>query len=214
MAKSISTEVRGQTLTLYGRKALYWHEKKTLILADTHWGKAEAFQEHGIPIPSTVLDSDLDELKAIVDEAGAERILVLGDLLHNSKPLSLALHNQIAAWRERCPVPILSIRGNHDARAEDFPEHWRIAWHAEPYIEGPFCFRHEPKSTKGLYTFCGHVHPVMNIGRPRMRLPCFWLSSKVGILPSFGTFTGGFAVKPSLKDAVFLVSNGDIYPLH
>ncbi|RYZ49636.1 MAG: ligase-associated DNA damage response endonuclease PdeM [Proteobacteria bacterium] len=214
MAKSLSTEVRGQELTLYGRKAVYWHAKKTLILADTHWGKAEVFQEHGIPVPSTVLDSDLDELTHIVEESGAERILILGDLMHSPKGLSDNVNRTIETWRKRCSVPILSIRGNHDPKTTVFPEHWKIDWVNEPYVEGPFCFRHEPEASKDLYTWCGHIHPVLHLGRPRMRLPCFWLSPSLGVLPSFGSFTGGFAVKPKRMDNVFVVSEGEVFSLN
>ncbi|MBC7529944.1 MAG: ligase-associated DNA damage response endonuclease PdeM [Oligoflexus sp.] len=213
MAKSISTEVRGQELTLYGRKAVYWHEKKTLILADTHWGKAEVFQEHGIPIPSTILNSDLEELAEIVEESGTERILVLGDLMHSPKGIPLSVQETIEQWRTRCSIPIVSIRGNHDPKVSEFPPHWNMSWVSEPYVEGPFCFRHEPGSSEGLYTWCGHIHPVLNLGRPRMRLPCFWLSPSLGVLPSFGFFTGGHAIKPTRHDEVFVISGGEVFSL-
>ena len=213
MAKSISTKVRGEQLTLYGRKAIYWHAKKTLILADTHWGKSEVFQAAGIPIPSTILDSDLADLSELVRESGAKRILVLGDLLHSSKALPSEVLSRIESWRFATDVPILSIRGNHDARAMDFPSQWEIRWLNEPLVEGAFCFRHEPIAIKGLFTWAGHVHPVLNLGRPRMRLPCFLIGPDLGIMPSFGTFTGGHPVRPTAEDDVFVVSEGEVFSL-
>lgn len=213
MAKSISTKVRDQELTLFGRKAIYWHEKKTLIVADTHWGKAEVFQRAGIPVPSTVLDSDLADVTNLVKESGADRLLVLGDLLHSSKTLPAEVQKRLEDWRFGTDLPILSIRGNHDARASDFPQHWQIEWMNEPLIEGPFCFRHEPIETKGFFTWAGHVHPVIHLGRPRMRLPCYLLSETIGIMPSFGTFTGGHPVKPTMKDDVYVVAEGEVFCL-
>lgn len=213
MAKILSTKIRDQELSVFGRKALYWHEKKTLIVADTHWGKAEVFQEAGIPVPSTVLDSDLKDVSELVRETGALRLLVLGDLLHSSKELPSDVKDRLEAWRFATDLPILSIRGNHDARAADFPKNWGIEWKNEPLLEGPFCFRHDPIVTQGFYTWAGHVHPVINIGRPRMRLPCFLVGPELGILPSFGSFTGGHAITPAAKDEVFVVAEGEVYSL-
>ncbi len=213
MAKILSTKVRDQELTLFGRKAIYWHEKKTLVLADTPWGKSEVCQSAGIPVPSTILDADLEDVSGLVKESGAERLLVLGDLLHSSKALPIEVQSRIEAWRFATDVPILSIRGNHDARAKDFPKQWEILWHDEPLIEGPFCFRHEPIVTPNLFTFAGHVHPVIKLGRGGLRLPCYLIGKDLGILPSFGTFTGGHAVKPTRTDNVYVVAEGEVFSL-
>ncbi len=181
-----------------------------MILADTHWGKSEAFQRAGIPVPSTVLSSDLCEISELVRQADAKRILILGDLLHNSQRLPTNVTQELETWRDGLDLPILSIRGNHDAKAKDFPEHWQITWHDGPFYEGPFSFRHEPMSSQGYYTFAGHVHPVLHVGRS-MRLPCFLIGKDLGILPSFGTFTGGHPVRPNAQDEVYVVSEGEVF---
>lgn len=157
-----------------------------------------------------MLDSDLRDISELVRETDAVRILVLGDLLHSPKELSIGVKERIEAFRYACDLPILSIRGNHDRGAKDFPKAWAIEWMNEPLIEGPFCFRHDPILTKGLYTWAGHVHPVIKLGRPRMRLPCYLLGPEIGILPSFGTFTGGHLVTPTAYDDVYVVADGEV----
>lgn len=55
---------------------------------------------------------------------------------------------------------------------------------------------------------CGHVHPVICIRqrRERLRLPVYWFTEEYGVLPSFGSFTGGAEVEPAPTDAVFAVA--------
>ncbi len=47
------------------------------------------------------------------------------------------------------------------------------------------------------YTLAGHIHPVVSLrggGRDSLRLPCFDMGPKLGVLPAFGAFTGGWPV--------------------
>jgi DNA ligase-associated metallophosphoesterase len=215
MAKEISTEVRGETVTFFPQKAAFWNRRKTLILADLHWGKSEVFQKNGIPIPNTVLASDLAQLSELMTHTGTERVVVLGDLLHSAKILDSELIDTIAAWREKCPQTIVSIRGNHDPKVGRLPESWRIEWIDNCLVEDPFCFRHEPEASDKFFTWCGHIHPVVHLGhaRDRMRLPCFWISQKLGILPSFGFFTGGFPIEPAKQDSIYVVAEQEIFSM-
>jgi metallophosphoesterase superfamily enzyme len=57
------------------------------------------------------------------------------------------------------------------------------------------------------------VHPVLRLrGRGRMgagpAVPCFWVGRRVLVLPGFGTFTGGAAVRPVGGDRVYAVADG------
>lgn len=187
-----------------------------MILADLHWGKSEVFQKQGIPVPSNVLDSDLALLSDLVELAGAERIIVLGDLLHSPKVLTDELIDSIAAWRRRCPLPMISIRGNHDPKTGPLPESWGIEWAEGQFTDGPFCFRHEPEAVENFFTWCGHIHPVIHLGhaRDRMRLPCFWIGKELGVLPSFGFFTGGFPIDPAPSDSIYVVAEQEIFSMH
>ncbi len=62
----------------------------------------------------------------------------------------------------------------------------------------------------------GHLHPAVSLsgpGRQRERLPCFLFGERVGILPAFGDFTGGAAVRPRPGDRVFAVAEDEVVPI-
>jgi uncharacterized protein len=46
------------------------------------------------------------------------------------------------------------------------------------------------------------------------RLPCFWFGQDVGLLPSFGAFTGSHVIKPKRGDQVFAVADTEVVALH
>ncbi|MEZ4467584.1 MAG: hypothetical protein R3F43_24855 [bacterium] len=49
---SVALEVAGEVLWLLPERALYWPAAGVLAVADLHWGKAETFQQHGVPVSS------------------------------------------------------------------------------------------------------------------------------------------------------------------
>ena len=51
-AASVGFNWRGQPLQLLGAKAAWDPQRRALLVADLHLGKAESFQAHGIPLPS------------------------------------------------------------------------------------------------------------------------------------------------------------------
>lgn len=70
---------------------------------------------------------------------------------------------------------------------------------------GPFLLRHEPSrvSSAAGYELAGHLHPVLRLRdgqRDAMRLPGFWQRPGGLVLPAFGSFTGGHAVRLAATD--------------
>jgi metallophosphoesterase superfamily enzyme len=58
------------------------------------------------------------------------------------------------------------------------------------------------------FTLSGHIHPVMRLRPlrgPGLRVPVFWQRPAGLVLPSFGAFTGGFAVRPTAGEHLFAV---------
>jgi uncharacterized protein len=101
------------------------------------------------------------------------------------------------------------VAGNHDRGA---PRLWsRIEWREDELFEPPFRFVHQASHAQDLYaafTVSGHIHPVMRLGpvrNPGLRAPIFWQRSGGLMLPSFGAFTGGFAVRPTRGEHLFAV---------
>jgi metallophosphoesterase superfamily enzyme len=60
------------------------------------------------------------------------------------------------------------------------------------------------------YVLAGHVHPVYVLATrfDALRLPCFIAGPRRMILPSFGAFTGGHALRPGPDERVW-VSSGE-----
>ncbi len=191
----IACTVAGEAVRLLSARALYWPARRTLAVADLHWGKAETFQAFGIPVPSGDLALDLARLDAAVRATGAERLLLLGDLIHGAWGLTAQVVDQAAEWLTRCPAEAILVEGNHDQHVAALPDAWALP--VLPSLrDGPFRFCHAPApDPQGAYVWAGHVHPVAVIRgrrrRGRVRLPIFHVGAQVGVLPAFGAFTGG-----------------------
>ena len=77
----------------------------------------------------------------------------------------------------------------------------------------PFALVHEPKPVRGGYALAGHIHPAVRLtggAGESLRLPCFWFGPRVGVLPSFGAFTGSAVVRPKSGDRVFVVADDEV----
>ncbi len=114
------------------------------------------------------------------------------------------------AWRDQHPeLAILLVRGNHDKRAGDPPDEWRIDCADEPTLEPPFALAHYPFNPHSGYAMTGHLHPaalLLGKGRQSLKLPCFWFGDKYAVLPAFGSFIDHTIIQPSFGDRVFVTT--------
>src|SRR5665213_3598018 len=109
---SICFELKGQHLQLLPQKAVFWEEKKMLLLSDLHLGKASHFRKSGIPVPLKVFQKDLDCLSHIIEKNCAENICFLGDSFHSDFNREFEmLHKWMSGYAN---VKIELVRGNHD----------------------------------------------------------------------------------------------------
>ncbi|NLG62891.1 MAG: ligase-associated DNA damage response endonuclease PdeM [Candidatus Cloacimonetes bacterium] len=212
--RSADVLVRGQTLTLHPERAVYWERARTLIVADTHFGKAATFRAHGLPVPVGTTTAALQRLDAVLTRTRAERLLFLGDFLHARAGRAAATLAALEQWRFRHGrIEMVLVRGNHDREAGDPPAALGIECVDEPMIEAPFVFAHHPAESTFGYVIAGHVHPGITLwGRARMRerLPCFWFGRATAVLPAFGEFTGSAQVTPTAGDGVYVIAGDDV----
>ncbi|MFO8238220.1 MAG: ligase-associated DNA damage response endonuclease PdeM [Prochlorococcaceae cyanobacterium] len=197
----------GERLELLAERAIWDPQRRVLLLADVHLGKAETFQAHGLPLPSDGDAGNLNRLLELAHRHRPDRVLVLGDLIHSRLGLTADLRGKLAALPELLGCPLQLIGGNHERGSwiEGLPQQPSQAL-------GPWWLSHEPESRPGLLNLCGHLHPVALIGRgaDRLRLPCFSYCPRHErlALPAFGDLTGGMPL--ARHERQWLVAEGAV----
>jgi len=182
--------------------ALFWPDRKALLVADLHLEKASWFARLGQMLPPYDSLATLADLTAIVAGSGAKEIWCLGDSFHDkygcdrlpahARDVLLALTSQTRwTW----------ITGNHDP---GFADHCGGAISKEAEVDG-LLLRHEADPAERRPELSGHFHPKLRVrtrGRQVSRR-CFIATSSKLILPAFGSMTGGLdAHHPEIVRAV------------
>lgn len=217
MRRDIATQIAGCDVLLLADKALYLPERKVLCIADAHFGKAAAFRAQGKPVPHCTTASNLLRLDALLASNPVRELVFLGDFLHAPQSHAAATLAALRDWRHRnAALECTLVRGNHDLRAGDPPETLAIKVVNEPYLHEPFALRHTPAVHCAQHVIAGHIHPVFQLrgmGRQRLRLPCFHITDKMTLLPSFGEFTGGHPVQVNPSSRTFVTDGRGIWPI-
>ena len=207
-------DVAGERLLLLPERAAYWERARTLLVADTHFGKAATFRAAGIPVPRGTTTASLARLDVAIARTGAARVVFLGDFLHAREGREAETTRVVGEWRSRnAAVEMLLVRGNHDARAGDPGPEIDIACVNGPVVEPPFVFTHKPAVSDAGYVLSGHIHPGARLtgpGRERAWLPCFWFRPQTAVLPAFGEFTGLGDIDVAAGDRIWLVADGAV----
>lgn len=209
--------VAGERLVLLPERLAYWPAARVLLVADFHLGKAASFRSAGIALPRGTTDDNVARLDAALAGREVDEVVFLGDFLHSAQGRAPATLARFARWRASRPsVAMTLVRGNHDDRAGDPPAEWGFRCVDPGEARGPFALVHEPSPVRGGYALAGHVHPAVRLserGGQSLRLPCFWFGPRVGVLPSFGAFTGSALVRPRAGDQVFVVADDEVIPV-
>jgi DNA ligase-associated metallophosphoesterase len=212
-----ATALGGERVELLAARALHWPRERTVFVADVHLGKAAAFRAGGVPLPRGTSAADLARLSAVLEQTGARRLVVLGDFLHAAAGRVAALDAAFRKWRDQhAAIDLILVRGNHDDRAGDPPEQWRVTVVDEPHPIAPFLACHLPVAPRSGYALCGHVHPGVTLHGPAdqaERLPCFVLGHRRAILPAFGSFTGLARASPLAGDRLVAVGGTRLFAL-
>jgi DNA ligase-associated metallophosphoesterase len=210
IAGSIPIEFGNEQFTLLPDRAVYWHERQTLLIADAHLGKAATFRAFGVPVPSGSTAKDLSRLTRLLEITHARRLVILGDLVHAKAGRQPEVESAVASWRSSHEdVEMILVRGNHDRASGRIPGNWRMTEVEEPFEDNGFVLTHDPPCDSELPTFAGHVHPsfhVIDFDGSTITMPCFVIDARCTILPAFGTFTGGHKIQPQPGREIYLVA--------
>ena len=102
---------RSEELVFLPQRALWRPQGRELLLADLHLGKAEAFQAHGIPIPSDADSGTLNPLLELCHRWQPRRVLVLGDRIHARVGLTPRLRDTLRALPDLSGAEVILIGG-------------------------------------------------------------------------------------------------------
>jgi len=210
-------EIAGQTLVLLPEKAVFLPESDTLLIADAHIGKATSFRQLGVPVPAGTTDDTLTRLTRLIERLKVRRVVFLGDFLHSARSLAPDTLATVIRWRQtHRSLQLTLVRGNHDDRAGDPPALLEIDAVDEPLLQEGLAFCHHPRPVDGAFVLAGHLHPCIGVGgraHDWHRMPCFWFSPRVGVLPAFGAFTGMHAVPVRTGERIFAAAPERVFEL-
>lgn len=201
--------INNQEFILNSSGALYWVDKKMLLISDAHVGKILHFRKHGSALPTKAIFKNFDKLDELLDYFVPEKICFLGDLFHSSLNKEWDL---FALWVGKTDVPIVLIAGNHDVISPKKYEELNIPIVSEWILDG-FLLTHFPEEREGVFTFSGHLHPSVLLtgeGRQFLKLPCFFRSANQMILPAFGEFTGTSVMELASGDIAYVIAKEEI----
>ena len=192
----------GHELMALPQGALFWPDRRALLVADLHLEKASWFARLGQMLPPYDSQATLADLTAIRAATGAEEIWCLGDSFHDRHGCDRLQERARQMLTELTASTRWTwITGNHDP---GFADHCGGSIVEEAEVDG-LLLRHEADPAETRPELSGHFHPKLRIhhrGRQVSRR-CFVATDRKLILPAFGALTGGLdAWHPEIVRAV------------
>ena len=181
-------------------RALFLPQTKELLICDVHLGKAEYFQQNGIPLTNNSDENNFTRIESIVRKYSPEKLIILGDLFHSKYSISKTLQKRVEDLPEQLKINVELVLGNHDVGCNiknikilDIRKNKNITLSHEPL---------NLADNKSL-NICGHYHPKLYLKNngDKLSLRCFAMDTKKNnlYLPAFGDLTGGYMCKKSFK---------------
>ncbi|WP_299905976.1 ligase-associated DNA damage response endonuclease PdeM [uncultured Paracoccus sp.] len=186
----------GQRLEARASGALWWPDRRWLVVADLHLGKSERMARRGgALLPPYEVAATLDRLGAEIAATDPAAVISLGDGFDDDAA-GRELPDEVCDRLHRLAEgrDWVWITGNHDPGA--VPE--RMPGRTLPELDAGITLRHEAGSGPDM---SGHFHPCIRLAGQRRR--CFLIGRDHLILPAFGAYTGGLiADHPALAALV------------
>jgi DNA ligase-associated metallophosphoesterase len=186
--------LNGVELVAQHAGALWWPQRRLLVVADLHLEKGSA-----LGLPPYDSRETLDRLERLCAHLAPERIIALGDSFHDRRAearIGDADGERLRRLTAACDW--LWIEGNHDPAPVGL---WGGRVASEEVI-GSLVFRHQARREKAAGEVSGHYHPSLSLavrGRS-IHGRCFLCDGNRLVLPAFGAFTGGLDARdPALR---------------
>ncbi len=180
----------GHRLFVAGDAALWWPERRALLVADLHLEKGSFYAATGQMLPPYDSRATMEAIDALVERIRPETIYCLGDNFHDDEgeerlsPCAAAILQRLTG-----ALDWIWIRGNHDREVSG---RWGGRALAELEVSG-LLLRHEAEPGEPRPELSGHFHPKlrMSVRGRRIARRCFVRTETKLILPAFGSLTGG-----------------------
>ena len=187
-------------LQMLSSRALFLPKTKELLICDIHLGKAEYFQQNGIPLTNNSDENNFARIKTLVKKYKPEKLIILGDLFHSKYSIGKTLQKKMENLPELLKTNIELVLGNHDVGCDI--KNIKVF---DIKTTKNIIYSHEPVNLadKETLNICGHYHPKLYLKNKgdKLSFRCFAMDMKKNILylPAFGDLTGGYLCKKSFK---------------
>lgn len=191
-----------ENVVLDGRLALYHESEHWLAVADLHFGYELSQRAAGRLVPLWGMHSITDRLLQLLDDYQPQRLIILGDLVHD-RASAVEARDLLERIREFCE-PIV-IAGNHDrqlAGTIELVDSWRSR---EFYFHHGHCATEECDCIQII----GHHHPAGTVrdgAGLRLKLPAFVQQKHCWIMPAFSPWASGTAWPEDGESRIWLCS--------
>jgi len=191
----------GEQLLPLCEGALWWADRRVLVVSDLHFEKGSSFAARGQMLPPYDTSATLSIVERLCADLSPKTVISLGDSFHDrSAELRLSDADTARIQALTGAYDWVWVEGNHDPDPPAF-----LGGRAEKTLRiGSLVFRHEPTGEAG--EIAGHLHPAAKVrgktGRA-VRRRCFVTDGSRLIMPALGAFTGGLNVMNEAFGAVF-----------
>jgi DNA ligase-associated metallophosphoesterase len=195
---------------LDGRLALFHEREKWLAIADLHFGYELSRRAAGWLIPFWGMDSITERLFELLKDYTPERLIILGDLVHD-RAARFEARKLLEQVREFCEVIVIS--GNHDRQLHGTIELF------DSWSSNEFHFHHGHCAVQEsqLIQVIGHHHPAGSLSDGaglHLKLPAFVQQKRCWIMPAFSPWAAGTTWLPGEESRIWLCSPQRILPVY
>ncbi len=189
--------------------SIFWEDEQVLILTDLHLEKGSSYANLGNYLPPYDSLDTLIKLTSRLKTNIIKKIFLLGDVFHDYNAYNRMGLKEKNIFDAICNNnEIIWIFGNHEKGF--FPP--RVTTYNSYKFKGVI-FNHTANKQIDK-EISGHYHPKVSFLYKNRKLsrPCFLVSKKKIILPSYGSFTGGLNMKSKVIKDLF-TDNFNVYAL-
>ncbi|MCJ7450440.1 MAG: metallophosphoesterase [Candidatus Nanohaloarchaeota archaeon QJJ-9] len=192
------------------KPALYDSVSDSLILSDLHLGIEMVGVRSGVLMPKFQLDEVLEEIKEMVEDTNASRLVVVGDIKQSFSSGMDRERDEVERFLDKVSMlfeEVLLVKGNHDNALKYRVEDYRNVELSEYFLEKDVLFfhGHERLERGEMVDFdvmvIGHEHPAITLKDEvgvKEKVACFLYGEsrgrKIVAMPAFSKLAEGSTV--------------------